>query len=74
LHFTFFKTSNCGAGNGFASLFPIYALLANSQETRLRDTVTQSANAAVLREIQQVKWPRMRKAYTEMLDRQKHMN
>ena len=50
------------------------ASLPTAKETRLRDTVTQSANAAVLREIQQVKWPRMRKAYTEMLDRQKHMN
>ena len=50
------------------------ASLPTAKETRLRDTVTQSANAAVLCEIQQAKWLRMRKAYTEMFDRQKHMN
>ena len=35
-----------------------------AKETRFGDTVTQSANTAVLREVQQAKRPRKRKAYT----------
>ena len=63
----FFDISNRGAGDDFASLFLIYVLLTNSQ--RNKPLGYQSANAAVLHEIQQAKWQRERTAYTAMLDR-----
>ena len=58
-----FNTSDRRAGDGSASLFQAQASLPIAEETALGDTVTQSANAAVLREVQ-VKRPRKRKAYT----------
>ena len=43
--------------------FQVTAFLPTAEDTTLGDTVTQSANAAVLREVQ-AEWPRKRKAYT----------
>ena len=40
------------------------ASLQTAKETRLGDTVTQSANATVPHEVQQAKWARKCKAYT----------
>ena len=58
-----FNTSDRRAGDGSASYFQTQASLPTAEETTLSDTVTQSANAAVLHEVQ-VKRPRKRKAYT----------
>ena len=67
-----FNTSNHGATDGFASLFPVYGLFANSQRNKDWEiTVTQSANASVLREVQEVKWPRKRKAYIGFIAEQR---
>ena len=48
LQLIFFNTSNHGAGDGFALSFPIYGLLPTAKETRLQNTMNQSAIAAVL--------------------------
>ena len=51
--------------------FQSTASLPTAKETRLGNTVTQSANAAILREVQQAKQPRKRKAYTMLTAEQR---
>ena len=51
--------------------FQFTAFLPTAKKTRLRDTVTQLANPAILHKVQQAKQLKNRQGYTVMLDRQK---
>ena len=59
----FNASDSSSRGDGSASLFQATASLPTAEETGLRDTVTQSANATVLLEVQAQR-PRKRKPYT----------
>ena len=70
---TFTCTYVSAVNDGFVSLLPTCEFFASNRETQLGDVVTQSANAAVLREVQhrlQANQLRKRKAYTVFIAEQ----
>ena len=56
---------------GVLLYFLFMASLPTAKETSLRDIVVQSANIAILHEVQRAKMPRKRKAYTAFTAEQK---